>query len=51
VILGDELADGQVQVKDLEAGTQRLVAVDDLARELARAHTSHRHGVEAGQAP
>ncbi len=48
VILGDELTDGQVQVKDLEAGTQRLVTVDDLARELARAHTSHRHGVDAG---
>ncbi|HSK53086.1 MAG TPA: histidine--tRNA ligase, partial [Clostridia bacterium] len=45
VILGDELADGQVQVKDLEAGTQRLVALDDLARELARAHAAHRHGV------
>ena len=48
VIIGDELGDGQVQVKDLDAGTQRLVAVGDLARELARAHTSHRHGVEAG---
>ncbi len=46
VILGDELADGQVQLKDLEAGTQRLVAVGDLARELARAHASHRHGVD-----
>jgi histidyl-tRNA synthetase len=44
VILGDELADGQVQVKDLEAGTQRLVALDDLPRELARAHAAHRHG-------
>ena len=45
VIVGDELADGQVQVKDLEAGTQRLVGVDDLARELGRAHASHRHGM------
>jgi histidyl-tRNA synthetase len=44
VIVGDELADGQVQVRDLEAGTQRLVAVDDLPRELERAHGSHRHG-------
>ena len=44
VILGDELADGQVQVKDLEAGTQRLVATADLSRELARAHGAHRHG-------
>ena len=37
VILGDELADGQVQLRDLLAGTQRVVAVEDLARELARA--------------
>jgi histidyl-tRNA synthetase len=44
IILGDELADGQVQLKDLEAGTQRLVALADLPRELARAHGSHRHG-------
>ena len=47
VILGDELADGQVQVRDLEAGTQRLVAVADLARELARADASHRHGPDS----
>ena len=44
VIVGDELADGQVQVRDLEAGSQKLVAVDDLARELERAQTSHHHG-------
>jgi histidyl-tRNA synthetase len=44
VIVGDELAQGQVQVRDLLAGTQRLVAVADLARELARADASHRHG-------
>ncbi|GAC1664671.1 MAG: histidine--tRNA ligase [Candidatus Limnocylindrales bacterium] len=44
VILGDELGDGQVQLKDLDAGTQKLVAVDDLARELGRAQASHRHG-------
>ena len=44
VILGDELANGQVQLKDLQAGTQRLVATDDLARELARAEASHHHG-------
>jgi histidyl-tRNA synthetase len=49
VIVGDELADGQVQLKDLDAGTQKVVGVDDLAREVARAHASHRHGVaEAG---
>ncbi len=48
VILGDELADGQVQLRDLEAGTQKLVAVDDLARELGRAQASHHHGTAAG---
>ena len=44
MILGDELASGQVQVRDLLAGTQRAVAVDDLARELARAEAGHKHG-------
>jgi histidyl-tRNA synthetase len=44
VILGDELAEGNVQLKDLEAGTQRLVPLADLARELARASKSHHHG-------
>jgi len=44
VILGDELADGQVQLRDLEAGTQRVVPVADLIRELKRADASHRHG-------
>lgn len=44
VILGDELAAGQVGLRDLQAGTQRTVALDDLARELARAEASHRHG-------
>jgi histidyl-tRNA synthetase len=47
VIVGDELADGGVQLKDLDAGTQKLVAVDDLAREVARAHASHHHGAPA----
>jgi histidyl-tRNA synthetase len=47
VFVGDELADGQVQLKDLDAGTQKLVNVDDLAREVARAHGSHHHGVPA----
>jgi histidyl-tRNA synthetase len=45
VIVGDELADGHVQVKDLQAGTQKVVPLVDLARELARAHGAHRHGV------
>ncbi len=44
VIIGDELASGQVQVRDLLAGTQRTVGVDDLARELARAEAAHKHG-------
>jgi histidyl-tRNA synthetase len=47
VIVGDELADGQVQLRDLDAGTQKLIAVDDLAREVLRAHASHHHGVPA----
>lgn len=44
VVVGDELEAGQVQLRDLEAGTQRLVNVADLARELQRAQASHRHG-------
>jgi histidyl-tRNA synthetase len=44
VIVGDELADGNVQLRDLLAGTQKVVAVDDLARDLARAEMSHKHG-------
>jgi len=44
VIIGDELNDGNVQLKDLEAGTQRLVPLADLARELSRAAKSHHHG-------
>ena len=44
VIVGDELGNGQVQLRDLEAGTQKAVALDDLAREVGRAHASHHHG-------
>jgi histidyl-tRNA synthetase len=44
VILGDELATGQVQLRDLQAGTQRTVAVAELARDLSRAAAHHRHG-------
>jgi histidyl-tRNA synthetase len=44
VILGDELEAGQVGLRDLLAGTQRLVPIDDLARELARAEAGHKHG-------
>ena len=44
IILGDELVEGQVQLKDLQAGTQRIVGIEDLERELSRATSSHRHG-------
>ncbi len=44
VILGDESADGQVQLRDLEAGSQRPIALDDLVRELKRAAETHQHG-------
>jgi histidyl-tRNA synthetase len=44
IILGDELAAGEVGLRDLPAGTQKLVPVADLAREVERAHGAHRHG-------
>ena len=44
VILGDELGGGEVGLRDLSAGTQELVAVVDLAREIEGAHATHRHG-------
>ncbi len=44
VIVRDELALGHEQLRDLPAGTQRLVAVDDLPRDLQRAAASHHHG-------
>ena len=47
VIVGDELADGEVGLRDLPAGTQKLVGVADLAREIERAHAAHRHGPTA----
>ena len=49
VILGDELAQGHVQLRDLPAATQKVVNLDDLARELTRAHASHRHGTQSGR--
>ena len=45
VIIGDELSGGHVQLRDLEAGTQRAVPVASLARELERASRTHRHGL------
>ena len=47
VIVGDELAGGQVQLRDLEAGTQRAIPAASLARELERASRTHRHGLDA----
>jgi histidyl-tRNA synthetase len=47
VIVGDELGGGHVQLRDLEAGTQRAVPVASLARELERASRTHRHGLGA----
>ena len=38
VIVGDELAAGDVQLRDLPAGTQKVVPVADLAQEITRAH-------------
>jgi histidyl-tRNA synthetase len=47
VIVGEELGDGHVQLRDLEAGTQRSVPTPGLARELERASRTHRHGLGA----
>ncbi|MEO8230131.1 MAG: histidine--tRNA ligase [Chloroflexota bacterium] len=44
VILGDEGIVGPVQLRDLQAGSQRAVAVADLSRELSRADETHQHG-------
>src|SRR3954449_3072869 len=44
VIVGDELASGEVGLRDLPAGTQKVVPMADLAREIERAHRAHRHG-------
>jgi histidyl-tRNA synthetase len=46
VILGAD-AGGGIQVKDLKAGTQRVVAPGDLVKELERASRTHRHGLAA----
>lgn len=44
VIVGDELAEGQVLLRDLLAGSQRSVPIGDLVRELERTARSHHHG-------
>jgi len=43
VIVGDELSSGEVQMRDLPAGTQKVVPIAELAREIARSHAAHRH--------
>jgi histidyl-tRNA synthetase len=48
IIIGDELASGEVGLRDLPAGTQKLVPIADLAREVGRAHGAHRHGATDG---
>jgi histidyl-tRNA synthetase len=48
VIVGDELRDGDVQLRDLPAGTQKVVPVADVAREIERAHGAHHHGNPEG---
>ncbi len=48
VIVGDELTAGDVQLRDLPAGTQKVIPLVDLAREIGRAHGAHRHGTDAG---
>jgi histidyl-tRNA synthetase len=48
VIVGDELAGGVVGLRDLPAGSQKVVPLADLAREIERAHHAHRHGATEG---
>jgi histidyl-tRNA synthetase len=51
VIVGDEMAAGNVVVRDLEAGSQRAVALGDLARYLERGESRHRHGEGQAEGP
>jgi histidyl-tRNA synthetase len=44
VVIGDELDAGQVQLRDLKAGSQKLVNAVELAREIERAAQTHHHG-------
>ena len=47
VIVGDELADGEVQLRDLPAGTQKRRRRSTTSpASSARAHAAHRHGTE-----
>jgi histidyl-tRNA synthetase len=44
VIIGDEIEHGEVQLRDIKAGTQQTVSTVDLAARLARSAQTHRHG-------
>ena len=44
VVIGDELRDGIVQLRDLRAASQHPVPVADLAHEIERGDRSHHHG-------
>jgi histidyl-tRNA synthetase len=44
VIVGGEGGDDHLELRDLEAGTQRSVPMSDLVRELTRADETHQHG-------
>jgi histidyl-tRNA synthetase len=44
VIIGDEIEHGEVQLRDIKAGTQQTVPLVDLPRKLAHADQTHRHG-------
>jgi histidyl-tRNA synthetase len=44
VIVEDGADPTQLQLKDLQAGTQRAIAGSDLVKELERANRTHRHG-------
>ncbi len=45
IIVGDELTAGEVQLRDLPAGTQKVVPLTALATEVIRADGAHKHGV------
>jgi histidyl-tRNA synthetase len=42
---GEGAGTGHLQLRDLQAGTQRAIAARDLVKELERASRTHRHGV------
>jgi len=44
VIVGDELIEGQVQLRDLQASSQQVLPLADLVKHLTRARDAHRHG-------